>query len=189
MVRYKQALAVGAMLLLVAACSGDDETTDEIETTSTAAPITTLAGSAGTAESAAATTTTSTTTTEAPALSFPEYSIISREASDAGDVLVVLLDPTSYESLSDIDIHNVMSDLVEQFAPVYTAHIVETQAAADALFVDEPTEAQQTALDHGYIARLEEGFRIVYVGPLDPGTYKFFGEFHLDTAHGVIVAR
>lgn len=29
----------------------------------------------------------------------------------------------------------------------------------------------------------------VYVGPLDPGTYKFFGEFHLDTAQGVILAK
>jgi plastocyanin len=30
---------------------------------------------------------------------------------------------------------------------------------------------------------------VVYVGPLDPGEYKFFGDFHQATAQGVIVAR
>jgi len=84
-----------------------------------------------------------------------------------GDIVVVLLDTDTYESLSDLDIHNVMSDLVEEHAPVYQAHIVESEAAADALFVDEPTEAEQNALDNHYLARLEEGFRIVYVGPLE----------------------
>ena len=28
----------------------------------------------------------------------------------------------------------------------------------------------------------------LFVGPLKPGTYKFFGEFHQDTAQGVLVA-
>ena len=87
----------------------------------------------------------------------------------------MLLDRTTYESLSDIDVHNVMSDLVEQFAPVFEAHIVESQAAADALFAETPTEAQLTALDNHYIARLEEGFRIVYVGPLEASGVAILG--------------
>lgn len=29
----------------------------------------------------------------------------------------------------------------------------------------------------------------VYVGPLKPGTYKYFGEFHPETAQGIIVAK
>jgi hypothetical protein len=29
----------------------------------------------------------------------------------------------------------------------------------------------------------------VFLGPLDPGTYRFFGDFHQDTARGVIVAK
>jgi high-affinity iron transporter len=29
----------------------------------------------------------------------------------------------------------------------------------------------------------------VFLGPLDPGTYKFFGDFHQDTAQGVLVAK
>jgi hypothetical protein len=157
------------VLALVASCSGDDEPADG-STSTLADTITTIGESgeiAGTSTGTATTTTTTTTTSAVPELSFPEYSIISREASDTGDIVVVLLDPSTYESLSDLDVLNVMSDLVEQFAPVYEAHIVETQAAADALFVEDPTEAQQTSLANDYIARLEEGFRIVYVGPLE----------------------
>ena len=29
----------------------------------------------------------------------------------------------------------------------------------------------------------------VYVGPLKPGKYPFFGEFHMDTAQGVLIAK
>lgn len=160
---------MGVVFLFAAACSGGDDATEQALTTSTtAAPsITTLAdGADATGTAVAETTTTSTTTTEAPELAFPEYRIVSREATDLGDIVVVLLDTTTYESLSDLDIHNVMSDLVEQFA-VYEAYIVESQAAADALFVEDPTAEQQTSLDNDYIAHLEEGFRIVYVGRFD----------------------
>lgn len=30
---------------------------------------------------------------------------------------------------------------------------------------------------------------IVFIGPLDPGTYEFMGEFHADTAQGKVVAK
>lgn len=167
---------IGIAVVLVTACSGDDEA-DESSTTTSGAPITTLATSDASGTAAGQTTTTSTTTTTViqPELSFPEYSIISREASDDGDVVVVLLDTESYESLSDLDVRNVIDDLVEQFAPVYEAYIVETQAAADALFVEEPTEEEQAALDNGYVAKLEEGFRIVYAGPLEDSGVAILG--------------
>ncbi|MGE5148256.1 MAG: cupredoxin domain-containing protein [Candidatus Eiseniibacteriota bacterium] len=29
----------------------------------------------------------------------------------------------------------------------------------------------------------------IYIGPLKPGTYKFYGEFHEDTAQGRIIAK
>ena len=176
MVSFKQAIVVGVLMTLVASCSGDDDAVDDsAAATTSGATITTLADAVEATGSATATTASTTTSTTSPELSFPEYQIISREASESGDVVVVLLDTTTYESLSDIDVHNVMSDLVELYAPVYEAHIVESQAAADALFVEEPTEAQQTALDNDYIAHLEEGFRIVYVGPLEASGVAILG--------------
>jgi heme/copper-type cytochrome/quinol oxidase subunit 2 len=33
------------------------------------------------------------------------------------------------------------------------------------------------------------GKATVFLGPLDPGSYKFFGDFHRDTAQGVIEAK
>jgi Cupredoxin-like domain len=30
---------------------------------------------------------------------------------------------------------------------------------------------------------------IIYLGPLKPGAYKYFGDFHLKTAQGIIVAQ
>ena len=166
--RLRQALIVGFAVLLVAACSHGDNTSESSSSSTTTQAITTLADSSSVAGTQTDQTSTSTTTTTTVALelSFPKYSIISRESSDNGDIVVVLLDKSSYESLSDIDIHNVISDLVEQYAPVYEAYLVETQAAADALFVENPTEEQQTALDNGFVAKLDQGFRIVYEGPL-----------------------
>lgn len=29
----------------------------------------------------------------------------------------------------------------------------------------------------------------IYIGPLKPGKYPFFGEFHMDTAQGVVIAE
>jgi hypothetical protein len=29
----------------------------------------------------------------------------------------------------------------------------------------------------------------VFIGPLKPGKYPFFGEFHMDTAQGVLIAK
>jgi hypothetical protein len=29
----------------------------------------------------------------------------------------------------------------------------------------------------------------VYIGPLKPGRYPFFGEFHMDTAQGAVIAK
>lgn len=29
----------------------------------------------------------------------------------------------------------------------------------------------------------------IYLGPLEPGKYKFFGDFHQDTAQGVVIAK
>lgn len=34
-----------------------------------------------------------------------------------------------------------------------------------------------------------KGKIIVWVGPLKPGKYPFFGEFHMDTAQGVLIAK
>ena len=34
-----------------------------------------------------------------------------------------------------------------------------------------------------------KGQIVLYVGPLEPGRYPFFGDFHQDTARGVLIAK
>lgn len=158
---------VVSLVLVAAACSGDgaDETTTTVTTTAT--PVTSL-GAAGTTAPPATTSPpqTSVTTTEAGApVSFPDYTIVAREPEAAGDTVVVLLDTESYDSLTDIDLANVLADVVERFPPILTAYVVDDAAAAEIVLSTEPTEAELEVLGRHYLVRLEEGFRMVFAGP------------------------
>ena len=133
----------------------DTTTTEAIaEVTTTVAPVT---------------TTTATTTTTLAALagpSFPDYSIARRiNATDGRDTVVVLLDPSSYQILSDVDLYDVVADVVDRFPPIFAAHVVDSPEAADAVLAEEPTEEELQILSEHYLLSLEEGFRLVYHGP------------------------
>ena len=107
---------------------------------------------------------------EAPA--FPEYRIAERiVAPETGDTVVLLLDPASYTSLSDLDLYDVIADAVDRFPPILVAHVVDSPEAASAVLLEQPDEDQELLLADHYLARLEDGFRIVYLGPFeDSGT-------------------
>lgn len=81
--------------------------------------------------------------------------------------MVLLLDPASYTSLSDLDLYDVIADAVDRFPPIFEAHVVDSQDAASAVLIEEPDEDQQRTLTEHYFVRLEDGFRIVYVGPFE----------------------
>lgn len=160
-----------ALVLVMAACSGDD---GDVTTTTSGAggTVTTLpAASSGTGGSTTETTVaapavTTTVGSEAgPAI--PEFTILSRTPSDDGDSVVVLLDPDSYESLTDIDLQNVISQVVDDFAPVYEAHVIDDEIVAPFLAANEVTADQQQLLDVHYLVRLDEGFKITFVGPFE----------------------
>ncbi|GMR09062.1 MAG: cupredoxin domain-containing protein [Gammaproteobacteria bacterium] len=51
-----------------------------------------------------------------------------------------------------------------------------------------PEEFESYALNREKIIR-GKGSAVVFIGPLKPGRYKYFGEFNKDTAQGVIVAK
>jgi len=88
-------------------------------------------------------------------------------SAETGDTVVLLLDPASYTSLSDLDLYDVIADAVDRFPPIFEAHVVDSQDAVSIVLVEEPDEEQQKTLDEHYFVRLEDGFRIVYVGPFD----------------------
>lgn len=51
-----------------------------------------------------------------------------------------------------------------------------------------PAEFESTELNREKIVNGNSQITI-YVGPLDPGTYNYFDEFHRDTTTGIIVAQ
>lgn len=160
---------VVCLVMVGAACSGDDAQ-DSTTTTSTTtlAPVTSLAAAETTAPPSTEDPASSSTTSAAPGttISFPQYTIYSREAGESGDTLVVLLDPDSYDSLTDIDLANVLADVVDRFPPpILTAYVVDDEQAATAVLSANPTEAELELLSRHFFVRLEEGFRMVFAGP------------------------
>lgn len=81
--------------------------------------------------------------------------------------MILLLDPTSYTSLSDLDLYDVIADAVDRFPPIFEAHVVDSQDAVSAVLAEDPDDDQVETLAEHYFVRLEDGFRIVYVGPFE----------------------
>ncbi|MGI9585731.1 MAG: hypothetical protein ACR2N7_09100 [Acidimicrobiia bacterium] len=156
-----------AVATVVASCSSATEDTTSTSTT-TLAPATTQKPVAPTTTAAPATT----ATTPSPNLMPPTYTIVWRNPIEGqGDEVVVLLDVTSYDSLTDLDVFDLIADVVERFPPVTVAHIVDDINAAQVVADPETSDAERTVYTTNYLARLDEGFRITYLGVFaDSGT-------------------
>ena len=171
-----------AVALILGACSGDDgsETTtsadapESRETTITTTGSTSGDGDVGTAQGAT-TTSADTETTTTSAFAVPAFTIVSRTPGEDGDIVVVLLDTDSYESLTDIDLQNVLADVVEEFPPVYEAHVVDSADVVDLVTQPELDDEARQLLNVHYLVRLEEGFRIRYLGQFEANGVSILG--------------
>lgn len=184
--RVLRTLGIGVAVALIAgACSGDDGS--DTTTTSSGAPTdgeTTLTTSAsvgddgengsGQDESGTTTSVPSTTTTLA-AFSVPAFTIVKRTPADEGDTVIVLLDTESYESLTDIDLQNVLSEVVDEFPPVYEAHVIDSAEVIDFVNAADLDDEAQQLLNVHYLVRLEEGFRIRYLGQFEANGVSILG--------------
>ncbi len=173
--RIRLVVLLAVAVLVVAACSGDDEG-EGSTTTSTEATVTSLsvsddggAGDDGDDTAATESTTTTTVASESADPAVPTFSIVTREPGDEGDTVVVLLDPESYDTLTDIDLQNVLAVLVEDFPPVYEAHVVDSEDVTELVLAasNELDAEGRRLLNLHYLVRLDEGFRITYVGPFE----------------------
>jgi hypothetical protein len=109
---------------------------------------------------------TTTTSTAATQITPPRYRIVDRTNTDApGDTVVVLLDTTSYDSLTDIDLYDIIAEVVELFPPISEIHVVDDASAATTVTNPDATEADMQAIQSNYLARLENGFTITFLGP------------------------
>jgi hypothetical protein len=154
-------VATGVALLSVACTSSESDTTDS---TISDTPLTTLVTSQGT--EAADTSTTTTTEPPKTILAAPDYRIVDRiEGEGTGDTVIVLLDSDTYDSLTDLDLYDLIAEVVELFPPIAVVHIVDDAAAANVIANAEASEAERNAVKANYLARLDDGVQITYLGP------------------------
>jgi len=59
--------------------------------------------------------------------------------------------------------------------------VIENQDATAEEFESDPLNREKVVPPKGKIT--------LFVGPLEPGRYPFFGEFHKETAKGVLIAK
>lgn len=152
-------LMIGVVAMVSVAC--DSSGTSETTSSSSDVPLATLASSDSTGTPA-----TTTTSTPKTVLSAPEYRIVDRiDGEGAGDTVVVMLDAATYDSLTDLDLYDLIAEVVELFPPVGVLHIVDDAAAANVVANPDASEAERQATVGNYLARLENGFQITYLGP------------------------
>lgn len=163
----KRIVLVISAAFLVAACQGTSGAT----TTSRESPLLTLPPA-----TTQPPTTTSTTLVPVKQLSSPEYQIVQRTPGDGtGDSVVVLLDTDSYETLTDIDLEDVIADVVRRFPPIATVHVIDDPAAANVVGNPDASDAQIEAIADHYLARLDDGFSITFLGPFAPAGSSVLG--------------
>ena len=104
------------------------------------------------------------TEVEAVPFSTPQYEVMARTPGVDGDTLIVLLDSGSYMTLSDIDLQNIDTEVYDRFPSVIEAHLVGDPAAATLAVIDGLTAVVDPDLSEHYMARLEDSFRIVFLG-------------------------
>ena len=147
--------------LVAAACTSSS--TPESTTSSSLTPLTVSPTVASTASTVAETTTT---TQPLSSLTPPEYAIVDRAETDApGDTVVVLLDPESYTSLTDIDLYDIIAEVVDLFPPISELHIVDDVGAVNTVANPEASVEDLALIENNYLVRLDNGFKITYLGP------------------------
>jgi hypothetical protein len=158
-IRLGQVVVVVALVL--AGCTSDSSAeTASSTTTVTAGTVTAPAGTEAPTDSS-----TSTTSSPKSVLSAPGYQIVSRIEGDVGDTVVVLLDAGTYEALTDLDLYDLIAEVVELFPPIAGVHVVDSAAAANIVANPDASEAEKQAMGTNYLARLDEGVKIIYLGP------------------------
>jgi hypothetical protein len=99
-------------------------------------------------------------------LTAPGYRIVERQPTDLpGDEVVVLLDPESYDSLTDLDLYDLIAEVVELFPPVSVVHVVDSPAAGNLVANPDASQEDLGLVLANYLARLDDGFRVTYLGP------------------------
>jgi len=142
-------IAALGLAVAVSACSQEE----------VVAPPSTLADVSATTDPASTQPAISSPSTTVAVREMPSFRVVEQIPSDEGEVIVILLDAGDHD---DVDIENLMSHVVDEYGPA-VAYVVDDEAAVALVLAGETSGA---VLAEHYLARLEDGNRVVYMGPL-----------------------
>lgn len=151
-----------ALALTLAACNSDEA---EITTTTADASqlTTTTTRAPGTTDSTAPDSAPGTTV--APADAITSHEIISRQSTEEGETLYILVAPGNY---SDISIENFLGDLLEDEIAVSGVEVFDDRVALDAALKDEAdrTAEELQAIEDHHLVSLSNGNQVTFQGPM-----------------------
>lgn len=158
-----------ALALALAACdSGDAEVTtttadaSDLTTTTTA----TSSSDGGTTDSSTSDDDDATSTTVTTGQAIGSYETISRQSTDDGEILYILISPGEY---TDVSFENFLGTLVEDEAVVNGVEIFDDRAALDASLKDEAdrTASELQLIDNHHLVSLSNGREVTFQGPME----------------------
>jgi hypothetical protein len=154
----------GLVALGLAACSDDEA---QITTTTLDASLltttTTMGGDGNGGEQPTSTDTPDTTTQ--PSDEVESFEVISRQSSEEGETLYILVPPGDY---SDISIENFLGDLLEDETAVSGVEVFDDRVALDAALKaeDERTADELQAIEDHHLVSLVDGRQVSFQGPM-----------------------
>ncbi len=154
-----------ALALIGSACSRGEE--DASVTTSKPAGVATTAvlvsptansdQPSDSGDGQAATTTSTTQLVDGT----PTYEVVDRVEGDAGDELVVVVDPGTY---TEVELQNLVFDIVDRFQPL-TVVVVDDPAAAVLASADDLSEEDVALLASRTFLTISDGVEVTFSGP------------------------
>jgi hypothetical protein len=152
--------------LALAACDGEEAaiTTSTADASQLTTTTTVADGSEDT--SGSDTTDAGPTTTVDMGDPIESYEVISRESTEDGETLYILVEPGDY---SDISFENFLGDLLEDETAVSGVEVFDDRVALDAAIKaqDERTADELAALEDHHLVSLANGREVSFQGPLD----------------------
>lgn len=160
--RFKVILAIGVLASMLGACNSDDA---EITTTTADASLLTTTTTTDSSTDTSTTGTGGSDTTAAPAAAVESFEIISRQSTEDGETLYILIPPGDY---SDVSIENFLGNLLEAETAVAGVEIFDDRVALDAALkaeAERTADELQAIADH-HLVSLHEGREVQFQGPM-----------------------
>lgn len=153
----------GLVAMALAACSDDEA---QITTTTVDASLLTTTTSTTPAPGDDQTATTgSADTTAVPSDEVESWEVISRQSTEDGETLYILIPPGNY---SDVSMENFLGDLLADETAVAGVEVFDDRAALDAALKaeDERTADELQAIEDHHLVSLVDGREVAFQGPM-----------------------